>query len=65
MEKVNEDADAAVNQFFKSDGMSPPEYAQELWSKELNCGTVYDEARLKVILIEGLQESISQSVRNY
>lgn len=59
------EAEVAINQFRLGDRVSPPEYSQELWSKNLKCGTVYDEVRLKVIFIEGLQESILQMFHNY
>lgn len=65
MDELIAEDDAAINQFLQRDLMSPPKYSQELWSKELKCGTVYNEALLKGIFIEDLQASMRQSVRNY
>lgn len=50
------ESDVSRNKFLKGDRLSPPEYAQEICIKSLQCGTVYDEARLEGIFIEGLQE---------
>lgn len=59
------EADEATNQILQSDRKCPPKYSQELWSKALKSGTVYDEARLKGIFTEGIRELIIQIVRNY
>jgi len=64
-DEVIAEADAEINRYRQPDRMSPPDYAHNLWTKALRCGTVYDEDRLKGIFIEGLHESICQSVRNY
>lgn len=40
-------------------------YAQALGDKSLGCSTVYDEARLKGIFIEGLPELIRSSMRHH
>lgn len=39
-EEVIAEADVAINQFHQGDRVSPPEYAQKLWSKELKCATI-------------------------
>jgi len=64
-DEVIAEADAEISRYRQPDRMSPQDYAHNLWTKALKCGTVHDEDRLKGIFIEGLHESIRQSVRNY
>lgn len=64
-DEVIAETDTGINQFRQGDLISPPEYAQEWWTKALKCGTVYTEPKLTGLFIEGLHGSITQSVRNY
>lgn len=45
--------------------MSPPDYAQKLWTKALKYAAVYTEDRLKGTVIKVIHESIRQSIRIY
>lgn len=44
---------------------SSNKYSKALWDQVLLCGQVYDESRLKVILTEGVAETLLHSMRNY
>lgn len=59
------ESDAAITQFLQSNSFSPPDHVQEHFIKTIKCITVYDEDRLMVIFIEGLQESIIQTLCIY
>lgn len=57
--------DVQINRAKKDDRMSPPEYAQDFWTKVLWCGTLYSEEKMEGIIMEGLNGPTCQIVRGY
>ena len=57
--------DTKLHRFSQPDGMNETDYAHVRWENVLRFGSVYDEAKLKALFIEGLRESIRDNVRNY
>lgn len=51
--------------FTQPSNMTPKEYAEALWIKELRCHHDYDEYVVKGILIKGLHGSLRHSMRSY
>lgn len=49
----------------QGDRMYQPESSQELWKKELRCGTVSSKDHIKGILIKGIHVMIIKCIREY
>lgn len=58
-------AECEVTRCVQGDRMTEAEFEKVLWKKALRCGSVFPEAQLKGIYIEGLRDRIRQNVRNW
>lgn len=58
-------ADSKIDRFVNLSNMSPLQYGSELWIKKLRGLHVYDEYVLNRIFVEGLLQSITNTMQSY